>query len=141
MMRRRGAVGRRGPGLLGTMAQTAVIAGTATAVSKGVSGSMDQRAAQKQAAQQQQQQAAFDAGYQQAQSQAQAQAQAQQQQQMQAAQMAAMPQAVPPQAASPATNTDTVISQLQQLAELQKLGILTPDEFAQQKARILGGAH
>lgn len=139
MMRRRGAVGRRGPGLLGTMAQTAVIAGTATAVSKGVSGSMDQRAAQKQAAQQQQQQAAFDAGYQQAQSQA--QAQAQQQQQMQAAQMAAMPQAVPPQAASPATNTDTVISQLQQLAELQKLGILTPDEFAQQKARILGGAH
>jgi hypothetical protein len=33
-----------------------------------------------------------------------------------------------------------MISQLQQLAELQKVGILTPDEFAQQKARILGGA-
>src|SRR5262249_45011778 len=131
-MMRRGAVGRRGPGLLGTMARTAVIAGTATAVSKGVSGSMDQRAAQQQAAQQQQQQAAFDAGFQQAQAQqAQAQqAQAQQQQQM---------QAVAQQAASTmsATNTDAVISQLQQLAELQNLGILTPGEFAQQKARIL----
>jgi predicted lipid-binding transport protein (Tim44 family) len=121
MMRRRGAVGRRGPGLLGTMAQTAVIAGTATAVSKGVSGSMDQRAAQQQAAQQQQQQTAFDAGFQQAQAQA-----------AHAAQAA--------QTAGPATNTDAMISQLQQLAELQNLGILTPDEFAQQKARILGGA-
>ena len=122
MMRRRGAVGRRGPGLLGTMAQTAVIAGTATAVSKGVSGSMDQRAAQQQAAQQQQQQTAFDAGFQQAQAQA-----------AHAAQAA--------QTAGPATNTDAMISQLQQLAELQNLGILTPDEFAQQKARILGGAN
>ena len=112
MMRRRGAVGRRGPGLLGTVAQTAVIAGTATAVSKGVSGSMDQRAAQQQAAQKSQQ------------------AQAQQQQ----------AQATAPQAASSASNTDAMISQLQQLAELQNLGILTPDEFAQQKARILSGA-
>jgi hypothetical protein len=126
-MMRRGAVGRRGPGLLGTMARTAVIAGTATAVSKGVSNSMDQRAAQQQAAQQQQ--AAFDAGFQQAQA-----------QQTQQAQQATMAQAQVPQAASPATNTDTVIAQLQQLAELQNLGILTPDEFAQQKARILGGA-
>jgi len=131
-MMRRGAVGRRGPGLLGTMARTAVIAGTATAVSKGVSNSMGQRAAQQQAAQQQQQQqqAAFDAGFQQAQA----------AQQTQQAQPATMAQAQAPQAASPATNTDTVIAQLQQLAELQNLGILTPDEFAQQKARILGGA-
>lgn len=104
------------------MAQTAVIAGTATAVSKGVSGSMDQRAAQQQAAQQQQQQTAFDAGFQQAQAQAAHTAQA-------------------AQTAGPATNTDAMISQLQQLAELQNLGILTPDEFAQQKARILGGAN
>jgi len=106
------------------MAQTAVIAGTATAVSKGVSGSMDQRAAQQQAAQQQQQQTAFDAGFQQAQA--------------QAAHAAQVAQAA--QTAGPATNTDAMISQLQQLAELQNLGILTPDEFAQQKARILGGA-
>ncbi len=137
MMRRGGALGRRGPGLLGTMARTAVIAGTATAVSKGVSGSMNQRAAQQQTAQQQQQQAAFDAGYQQAQTQEQAQQQQQQQQQMQAAQA----QAGAPQAASPASTTDAMIAQLQQLAELQKLGILTPDEFAQQKARVLGGAN
>ncbi len=80
MMRRRGAVGRRGPGLLGTMARTAVVAGTATAVAKGVSGSMDQKAAQQQAAAQQQQQAAYDAGVQQAQLQAQQEALAQQQQ-------------------------------------------------------------
>ncbi len=86
------------------MARTAVIAGTATAVSKGVSGSMDQRAAQ------QQQQAA-----------------------------AAQPNPPQPQPASPGTNTDTLIAQLQQLADLQKQGILTPEEFAQQKARILGG--
>ena len=116
-------MGRRGPGLLGTVARTAVIAGTATAVSKKVSGSMDQRAAQQQAAQQQQQQSAFDAGFQQAQA--------------QAAHAAQVAQAA--QAAGPATNTDAMISQLQQLAELQNLGILTPDEFAQQKARILGG--
>ena len=80
-MRRRVAVGRRGPGLLGTMARTAVVAGTATVVAKGVSGSMDQKAAQQQAAAQQQQQAAYDAGVQQAQLQAQQEALAQQQQQ------------------------------------------------------------
>ena len=112
MMRRRVAVGRRGPGLLGTMARTAVVAGTATAVAKGVSGSMDQKAAQQQAAAQQQQQ---------------------QQQQMLAA------QAAPPPVASPGSTTDTTIRQLQQLAELQNQGILTPEEFAQQKAMILGG--
>lgn len=122
-MRRRVTVGRRGPGLLGTMARTAVVAGTATVVAKGVSGSMDQKAAQ------QQHQAAFDAGVQHA------QAQQQQQQQAQQAQ-----QASPPQAASPGALTDSMIAQLQQLAELQKQGILTPEEFAQQKARILGGA-
>ncbi|GAA3514035.1 SHOCT domain-containing protein [Actinocatenispora rupis] len=57
---------RRGPGLLGAVARTAVVAGTATAVSRGVSRRMDQRAqdqaeaaayeqaaAQQQAAQQQ----------------------------------------------------------------------------------------
>lgn len=134
MMRRRGAVGRRGPGLLGTMARTAVVAGTATAVAKGVSGSMDQKAAQQQAAAQQQQQATYDAGVQQAQLQAQQEPLAQQQQhQILAA------QASPPPVASPGSTTDTTIRQLQQLAELQKQGILTPEEFAQQKAMILGG--
>jgi len=91
------------------MARTAVVAGTATAVAKGVSGSIDQKAAQQQAAAQQQQQ------------------------QMLAA------QAAPPPVASPGSTTDTTIRQLQQLAELQNQGILTPEEFAQQKAMILGG--
>ncbi len=120
MMRRPVAVGRRGPGLLGTMARTAVVAGTATAVAKGVSGSIDQKAAQQQAAAQQQQQAAFDAGVQHAQAAGQA--------------------SPPPQATSPGALTDAMIAQLQQLAELQKQGILTPEEFAQQKTRILGSA-
>ena len=123
---------RRGPGLI----RTAAVVGTATVVAKGVSGSMDQRAAQQQAAQQQQQQAAYDAGVQQAQLQAQQEALAQQQQL--AAAQAAAAQAAPKQAASPGASADDTIAQLQKLAELQKQGILTPEEFAQQKAKILG---
>lgn len=138
MMRRRVPVGRRGPGLIGSMARTAVVAGTATVVAKGVSGSMDQKAAQQQAAAQQQQQVAYDAGVQLAQLQAQQEALTQQQQQRQM--LAA--QASHPQAASPGSTTSAMIAQLQQLAELQQQGILTPEEFAQQKARVLasGGA-
>src|SRR5262249_23337379 len=131
MMRRPVAARRRGPGIVGTMARTAVVAGTATVVSKGVSGAMDQRAAQQQAVAQQQQQAAYDAGVQQA------QLEAQQQQQLLAAQAAAA-QAAPPQSASSGASSDDMITQLQKLGELQKQGILTPEEFAQQKARILG---
>jgi hypothetical protein len=97
-MRRAGMVGRRGPGLLGTMARTAVVAGTASAVARGVSGSMDQRATQQQAAAQQQQQPT----------------------------------------ASPGTITDDTIARLQKLGEMQIAGLLTPEEFAQQKARLLG---
>jgi hypothetical protein len=125
-MRRGVAAQRRGPGIVGTMARTAVVAGTATAVSKGVSGSMDQKAAEQQQAFQAQQQAAFDTGVQQAQRQAQQEALAQQ------------PQAAAPQAPSPGPSTDDIITQLQKLAALQQQGILTPEEFAQQKARILG---
>src|SRR5438128_2340890 len=56
MFRRRPVVGqRRGPSLLRTAATTAVVAGTATAVSKGVSGSMDQAAMSKQQQMEQQQ--------------------------------------------------------------------------------------
>jgi membrane protease subunit (stomatin/prohibitin family) len=47
--------GRRGPGLVGTMARTAVVAGTATVVAGKVAGHQQQKAV---AAQQQQQQAA-----------------------------------------------------------------------------------
>lgn len=135
-MRRPVVVQRRGPGLVGTMARTAVVAGTATAVAKGVSGSMDQKAAQQQAAAQQQQQASYDAGFQQAQLQAQQEELAQQQQQTLAAQAAA--QTTPAPTATAGALTDAKIAQLQKLAELQKTGILTEDEFAQQKALILG---
>ncbi len=46
---RRAVVGRRGAGIVGTMARTAVVAGTATAVSRGVHNSMDRSAQAKQA--------------------------------------------------------------------------------------------
>jgi hypothetical protein len=117
-MRGRG-IGRRGrPGLMGTVARTAVVAGTATAVAGGVS--RHQQAKGQQAAE------------------AQAYEQEQQQLQMQAmAQQAAAEQAAAQQAAAPAGGTD-VVAQLQQLAALKDQGILTQEEFDAQKAKILG---
>ncbi|NTU80982.1 MAG: SHOCT domain-containing protein [Chloroflexales bacterium] len=120
---RRGARGatRSGPGLLGTIGRTAVVAGTATAVSKGVSGAMDSAAQQKAIAEQQkaiaEQQKLDDAV-----------------QQALAQQQAAQPPAAAP--AAPAAGADR-IAQLQQLAELKSLGVLTDEEFAAEKARIL----
>ena len=111
------------PGLVGMAARTAVVAGTATAVSGAVSGKQ-QAAAQQQAeaqqyeAQQQQaamQQAAADAV---------------------AAQQAAAP-AAPSAAASGAGSSD-VIAQLQQLADLKAQGVLSDEEFANAKAMLLG---
>jgi hypothetical protein len=61
--------------------------------------------------------------------------------------LAAQQSATPPQTGSTAMGTapasgggvsQETISRLQQLGELQKQGILTPEEFAQQKAIILG---
>lgn len=85
------------PGLLGTIARTAVISGTATAVSNRV----ERRDVRRQAA----------------------------------AQAPQMPPAAPP-AVAPA-DTDRV-SQLTQLADLKAQGLLTNEEFATEKARILG---
>jgi hypothetical protein len=51
--------------------------------------------------------------------------------------VAAQPVEEAPQAQQAAVTEDTV-EQLQQLAELKKQGILTDEEFAEQKARILG---
>jgi Short C-terminal domain len=116
MMRRGiGRVGR--PSLIGTAARTAVVAGTATAVAGKVSRSQQekaQNAADEEAAAQQQQQADIDAEV--------------------AAQVAA-------QTPAPAAVglTDDAIAQLQQLAQLKDQGILTEEEFAAQKAKILGG--
>ncbi len=50
-MRRRPVVVRRGPGLVGTMARTAVVAGTATVAVKAVGGAMDSKSQAQQAGQ------------------------------------------------------------------------------------------
>ena len=91
---RRTRMGR--PGLFGTMARTAMIAGTATAVANRVTHAQVAGAQQSAAAE--------------------------------------------PLASAPASTglTDESIVRLQKLAELQKAGILTPEEFATQKSRILG---
>ncbi|MGD6742467.1 SHOCT domain-containing protein [Streptomyces sp. BH106] len=101
------------PGLLGTIARTAVISGTASAVSGRVNRRMADRDMRQQMDAQAQQQAMVDQAAHQAQ-----------------AQMA-------PPAAAPG-GTDRV-SQLQALAELKAQGLLTEQEFAAEKARILNG--
>jgi hypothetical protein len=57
-------------------------------------------------------------------------------QEQQAAPVAA-PAAAPP-AAAPASGGASVIDQLKELGELKAQGILTEEEFAAQKAKILG---
>jgi hypothetical protein len=107
------------------MARTAVVAGTATAVS----GNVQRRGAARQA------QAADAAAYQQAQEQAAMQAQMQA-----AAAQAAAAQAAqaPPPAPAPAA-ADDPIAKLKELADLKAAGVLTDDEFAAMKAKILAG--
>jgi hypothetical protein len=90
------------PGLLRGMARTAVVAGTATAVSNRVS----RRQAQRWGADEPQQYAE--------------------------------PAPAPAPAAAPAAPAADPIAQLKQLAELKDQGILTEEEFAAQKAKILG---
>lgn len=46
--------------------------------------------------------------------------------------------AAAPAAAAPAGGEDSVIDQLKQLGELKAQGILTEEEFAAQKAKLLG---
>lgn len=92
------------------MARTAVIAGTATAVSNGVSrrqyGRWEQKAAQQQAQQAPPQPA---------------------------------PQQYAPAPEAPAQpSMDDKIEQLKKLGELYEAGILTDQEFAAQKAKLLG---
>lgn len=111
------------PGLMGTMARTAVIAGTATAVS----GSVRNKQAQSAAAQQQN-------------AAAQQQAAAAQQQAMvdQAAAQAAAQQAAQPAAAT-APTMDDKIAKIKELGALKESGLLTDDEFAAEKAKVLAG--
>ena len=108
-------------GLIGGMARTAVVAGTATAVSNRVSRRQANRWAEKD---------------QQAQDSADAEAYRQQQYAPPPQQQYAPPPPPPPQPAAPQVD---VVSQLQKLGELKAAGILTEEEFAAQKAKILAG--
>ena len=96
------------PGLLRGMARTAVVAGTATAVSNRVS----RRQAGRWAAQEDQQAA----------------------EQQQAA---PPPQYAPPPPAAPPADMDAKLAQLKDLGALRDQGVLTGAEFEQQKNRIL----
>jgi hypothetical protein len=99
-------------GLVRGMARTAVVAGTATAVSNRVS----RRQANKWAEQDQQQQYAEPPPQQYAEP--------------------AYQQAPPPAAAAPEADP---LEQLKKLGELKAAGVLTEEEFAAQKAKILAG--
>jgi hypothetical protein len=96
------------PGLLRGMARTAVVAGTATAVSNRVSRRQANRWAS------QDQQSYEDQAYQQ------------------------QAYAAPPPPPAPADDMDTKIAQLKELGELKAQGVLSEEEFAAQKQRILG---
>lgn len=120
MMRRR-APRRAGPGVVGTVARTAVIAGTATAVSGKVSQSMHAKAQQEAAAQQAVAQRESDLET--------------MKQQLESLQTQQVQQAVP--APAPAGGGD-LLAQLQQLADMKTAGLLNDQEFEAAKARILG---
>jgi hypothetical protein len=91
------------PGLLRGVARTAVVAGTATAVSGRVSRRQSQRWAAQEAPPPQQ----------------------------------AAP--APPPAAPPAASAaESTIDQLKELGELKSQGVITEEEFAAQKAKLLG---
>ena len=66
------------------------------------------------------------------------QAEMQEEAYMQGQQSATAAAPPPPPAQTGITSTDT--QRLQELGKLHEQGILTDEEFAQQKARILGGA-
>lgn len=103
-------VGR--PGLIGMAARTAVVAGTATAVSGSVA-----RHQQRKAEEQYQDQYAA--------------------QQAQAEQAAAQ-QAATQQPAQPAGGGTDLVAELQKLAALRDQGVLSDAEFAAAKARLIG---
>ncbi len=115
-------LGRMGrPGLIGMAARTAVVAGTATAVSGSVARHQQQKyydQSQQQAYEAQAQQAAMD------------QAAAQAVANAQAAQAPA-----PAPAAAPAE--DDMMAKITQLAQLHAQGILSDEEFAAAKAKLL----
>jgi hypothetical protein len=92
------------PGLMGTVARTAVVAGTATAVVGGVHRHQDQKTADQQAADAQQ-----------------------------APQQA--PQQAVPQEAAP--GGEDRLAKIKELGQMRDQGLLTDQEFASEKARVL----
>jgi hypothetical protein len=110
-------LGRFGrPGLIGTMARTAVIAGTASAVGGRISHRQQQKYAQQEQAQYEQ-------------------AQYEQQQ----AQVAAQREAASQQAASrPPAGEPAYMAELEKLAQLKAQGVVTEDEFQAKKRQLLG---
>ena len=95
------------PGLIRGMARTAVVAGTATAVSNRVSRRQAGRWA------------------------------AQDQQQYPEEQYAQQPAYAPPPPAPPENDMDAKLAQLKDLGALKEQGVLSEAEFEQQKSRIL----
>lgn len=107
---------RRGPGVVGTVARTAVVAGTASAVSGRVARNQAEKYAAQDAATAAQQQAAMAA----------------------AAPPPPPPVAEAPPAPAPSGGmTDEAIAKLKELAELHQAGVLTDEEFAVQKSKLL----
>jgi Short C-terminal domain len=104
------------PGLIRGVARTAVVAGTATAVSNRVSRRQAGRWADKDQQQYEQQMA----------------------QQQQYAPPPPPPPAYAPPPPPPASDMNDKIAQLQQLGQLHEQGILTDEEFYAQKTKILG---
>lgn len=98
------------PGLIRGVARTAVIAGTATAVSNRVSRRQAGRWAEQEQAQAYDQQQAY-----------------QQQQPVYAA----------PAPAAPTAGMDSKLAQLKELGQLREQGVLTDAEFEAQKSAIL----
>jgi uncharacterized protein HemX len=99
---------------LGTAARTAVVAGTATAVAGGVGRHQQQKSQQA------------------------AEAQAYEQQQQQAAMQAAAEQAVAQQQATAAPASADPVAELERLAQLKAQGVLSDEEFAAAKSKLLG---
>jgi hypothetical protein len=100
-------------GLLRGMARTAVVAGTATAVSNRVSRRQAERWGRE--------------GY------------YDQQPPQQQYQYAQQPAAPPPPAAPAAAADDSLTAELERLGSLRNQGLLTDEEFAAAKAKLIGG--
>ena len=112
-------------GLLRGMARTAVVAGTASAVSGRVQRRQANKFAEKDAATAAKQQEAYDA-------------QMAQQQPPPPPQQPVYQQPPPPPPPPSGGISDDAIQQLKELGALKEQGILTEEEFVAQKAKILG---